>query len=93
MTEPEDKALDAALARLLAPEADDTAPLSRAVRTRIAERSPPSRTPLFEVVALPLPATGLMLGALLLAAALGYAAMPGALEETLLLQLMFGTGG
>jgi hypothetical protein len=93
MTTDDDTILEAALARVLGPDAEDTAPLSRAVLTRIADQGNPARRPLAEVLAMPLPATGLMLGALLLAGALGYALLPGDLEEIMLLQALLGAGG
>ena len=97
MTDDDDR-LEAALARALGKGADDTAPLSRAVLTRIAADSVPPRLPLAEVLALPGPATGrflggLLLGGLLLAGALGYALGPGEVEEMLLLQVLIGLGG
>ena len=107
MTDDDDR-LEAALARALGKGADDTAPLSRAVLTRIAADSVPPRLPLAEVLALPGPATGLLLGGLLLggpflgglflgglllAGALGYALVPGEVEEMLLLQVLIGLGG
>ncbi len=102
MTDDDDR-LEAALARALGKGADDTAPLSQAVLTRIAADSVPPRLPLAEVLALPGPATGLLLGGLflgglflgglLLAGALGYALVPGEVEEMLLLQVLIGLGG
>jgi hypothetical protein len=92
MTTPEDDRLDAALARALGPDADDTAPLSRAVLSRLAERPAPGRAPLAEVLADPRPVAGLMLGALLLAGALGYALLPADLEEAAALILILGPG-
>lgn len=102
MTDDDDR-LEAALARALGKGADDTAPLSQAVLTRIAADSVPPRLPLAEVLALPGPATGLFLGGLLLgglflgglllAGALGYALVPGEVEEMLLLQVLIGLGG
>lgn len=89
----DDTAIDAALAQALGPEADDTAPLSRAVLTRIAAETAPARPPLAEVLVQPAPATGLLLGGLLLAGALGYALLPGEVEEMLLLQALIGLGG
>lgn len=90
MTDLDDKELDAALARVLGPEAGDTAPLSRAVLTRIAEQSQRRPASLAEVLALPLPASGLMLAALILFGAIGYSLLPGEVEETLLLQFLIG---
>ena len=92
MTDDDDR-LEAALARALGKGADDTAPLSQAVLTRIAADSVPPRLPLAEVLALPGPAAGLLLGGLLLAGALGYALLPGEVEEILLLQSLVGLGG
>ena len=90
--------LEAALARALGKGADDTAPLSQAVLTRIAADSVPPRLPLAEVLALPGPATGLLLGGLflgglLLAGSLGSALVPGDAGEMLLLQVLIGLGG
>jgi hypothetical protein len=93
MTDADDDALDAALAQALGPRADDTAPLSRAVLTRIAAETTPTRPPLAEVLAQPAPAAGLLLGGLLLAGALGYALLPGEVEDVLLLQALIGLGG
>jgi hypothetical protein len=92
MTTSDDKALEAALARVLGPEAEDTAPLSRAVLTRIAGQAPPRRAHLAEVLTMPLPATGLVLGLLLIAGALGYAVSSGIAEETMLMQILIGAG-
>jgi hypothetical protein len=92
MTKIDDDALDAALARALGPEAEDTAPLSRAVLSRIAGQEATQSLPLAEALAMPLPATGLMLAALLLAGATGYALVPKDLEELLLLQVLLGAG-
>ena len=93
----DDDALDAALARALGRAlgsgADDTAPLSRAVLTRIAADATPARPPLAEVLVQPAPAAGLLLGGLLLAGALGYALLPGEVEDILLLQALIGLGG
>jgi hypothetical protein len=93
MIDKDDAALDAALAQALGPRADDTAPLSRAVLSRIAMETAPPRPPLSEVLAQPAPATGLLLGGLLLAGALGYALLPGEVEDLLLLQALIGLGG
>lgn len=92
MTTADDKALEAALARVLGPDANATAPLSRAVLTRIADQGTPRRAPLAEVLAMPLPAAGLMFGALLLAGALGYSLLLGEVEETMLIHILVGAG-
>jgi hypothetical protein len=88
----EDAALEAALARALGPGAGDTAPLSRAVLTRLAARPAPRRQLLAEVLADPRPAAGLMLAALLVAGAVGYALLPAELEELALLMALVGPG-
>lgn len=92
MTTKDDDALDAVLAEALGPEAGDTAMLSRAVLTRLAEEGAMRRAPLSDVLAMPLPATGLMLGTLLLAGAMGYALVPGDVEEWMLMQVLIGAG-
>jgi hypothetical protein len=89
----DDDRLEAALAQALGPEADDTAPLSRAVLTRIVQDTTPTRPPLAEVLVQPAPAAGLLLGGLLLVGALGYALLPNEVEEMLLLQALIGLGG
>ena len=91
MTRQDDAALDTALANALGTE--DTAPLSRAVLTRLAEPSAPRHAGLADVLVLPVPATGLLLGALLLAGAVGYAIPSGEVEEILMLQILLGVGG
>jgi hypothetical protein len=90
MTTSEDDRLDSALAQALGPKAEDTAPLSRAVLSRLAEPSSPSR--LGEVLADPRPVAGLLMGALLLAAASGYALLPATLEEMAALVMILGPG-
>ena len=92
MTPEDDDLLDARLAQGLGPTADDTAALSRAVLTRLAAPDPLRRAPLAEVLAAPLPATGLMLGLLILAAALGYALAPIDLDEVTALVQLLGPG-
>lgn len=88
-----DAALEAALADALGPEAGDTAPLSRAVLSRMVTQGEAGRRlPLGEVLSQPLSATALMLGALLLAGMLGYALLPGEVEDAVLLQLLIGAG-
>jgi hypothetical protein len=89
----DDDRLEAALAQVLGPGADDTAPLSRAVLTRIVQDTTPARPPLAEVLVQPATATGLLLGGLLLVGALGYALLPNEVEEMLLLQALIGLGG
>jgi hypothetical protein len=88
----DDAALDRALAEALGPAAEDTAPLSRAVLGRMAAAAAPRRAPLAEVLADPRPAGALMLGALFLVGALGYAIVPGDLEEAVLMQVLVGSG-
>jgi hypothetical protein len=92
MTDADDTQLEAALARALGPGAEDTAPLSRAVLTRIAEADRPARPALAEVLVQPGPALGLVAGLLLLAGALGYALLAGLAEEAILLQALIGAG-
>lgn len=89
-TTPDDDRLDAALARALGPEAADTAQLSRAVLSRMVAPDQTRGGVLAEVLTDPRPIGALLLGALVLAGALGYAAVPGALEEALLLQSLIG---
>ena len=91
MTHEEDAKLEAALAKALGPDAEDTAPLSRAVLSRLAEESN-RRAPLAEVLTAPGPAAGLMLGALLLAGAFGYALVSPDLQEAMTLYLLIGQG-
>lgn len=92
MTAENDDLLDARLAQTLGPEADDTAALSRAVLTRLAAPDAPRRAPLAEVLAAPLPATGLMFGLLILAVAFGYGAAPIELDEVTALIQLLGPG-
>jgi hypothetical protein len=89
----DDDRLEATLAQALGPEADDTAPLSRTVLTRIVQDTTPTRPPLAEVLVQPATATGLLLGGLLLVGAVGYALLPDEVEEMLLLQALIGLGG
>jgi hypothetical protein len=92
MTRTDDDALEARLAKALGPAADDTAPLSRAVLNRLAGPAAPAPSGLSEVLADPLPATGLMLGLLLLAGGLGYALFPLDLDEVTALMQLLGPG-
>lgn len=92
MTPEDDDHLDARLAQTLGPKADDTAALSRAVLTRLAGPEAPRRAPLSEVLVAPLPATGLMFGLLLLAAALGYGIAPDDFDEVTALVQLLGLG-
>jgi hypothetical protein len=89
---PSDAALEASLARALGPDAEDTAPLSRAVLNRMVEQPRPARLALAEVLADPRPVGGLFLGALLLAGALGYAMVPADLEEVFALTTILRQG-
>jgi hypothetical protein len=82
-TENHDATLDAALAQALGTDAQDTALLSRAVLTRLAEDRHPPRPALAEVLTDPLPATGLMLAALLMAGLAGYALVPASLQDAM----------
>jgi len=92
MTPVDDDLLDARLAQTLGPDADDTAALSRAVLTRLAAPEATRRAPLAEVLAAPLPATGLMFGLLVLAVALGYGVAPVDLDEVTALVQILGLG-
>jgi hypothetical protein len=92
MTPTEDDAMDARLARALGPDADDTAPLSRAVLNRLAEPVGPRHLQLAEVLAEPLPAAGAMLGLLIVAGFLGYALTPVELDEVTALVQLLGPG-
>ena len=92
MTQQDDDAMDAALARALAAGAEDTAPLSRAVLTRMAEPSSPMRPPLSDVLVQPLPAAGLLLGLLGLAALLGYLTGPAVPDEITAIAELLGLG-
>jgi hypothetical protein len=87
-----DAALEANLAQALGPEADDTAPLSRAVLSRMTETATSPRQPLSEVLADPLPVAGLLLGSLLLAGALGYALVPRDIGDAIVLYDLIGRG-
>jgi hypothetical protein len=92
MTHQDDDALDAALARALNRTADDTAPLSRAVMTRLAEPTPGRRFVLGEVLVQPLPAAGVLLGLLGFGAALGYAFGPTGPDEIAAIAELLGLG-
>jgi anti-sigma factor RsiW len=92
MTQQDDDALDAALARALDAGAEDTAPLSRAVLTRLAKPSAPVRTSLSDVLVQPLPAAGLLFGLLGLAAMLGYLTGPAAPDEITAISELLGLG-
>lgn len=92
MTQQDDDAFDAALARALNGRAEDTAPLSRAVMTRLAEPTTGRRVVPGEVLAQPLPAAGLLLGLLGLAAAVGYAMGPAAPDEVAAIAELLGLG-
>jgi hypothetical protein len=81
MTQSDDEAMDVALARALNPGAEDVAPLSRAVLTRLAEPAAPQRLPVAEVLVQPLTATSLLIGLLGLAAILGYSVGPATPDE------------
>ena len=87
-----DDALEARLARALGPDADDTAPLSQTVLNRLARPDTTGRTSVAEVLAEPLPASGLLLGLLLLAGGLGYALSPLELDEVSALMQLIGPG-
>ena len=90
--ERQDSDLEAALARALGTDADDTAPLSRAVLSRMVAPEKRHRPALTEVLTAPVPAAGLMLGALLIAGALGYALVPGEVQDLMALQGFIGEG-
>ncbi|MFM7333950.1 MAG: hypothetical protein ACKO1H_05985 [Tabrizicola sp.] len=92
MTQADDDAMDKALADALGPGAEDVAPLSRAVLTRLAEHSAPRTLPLAEVLVQPVPAASLLLGLLGLAAVLGYAAVPAAPDEITVILELLGLG-
>lgn len=92
MTHMDDDAMDAALARALDAGADDIAPLSQAVLTRLAEQPGPVRAPLSDVLVQPAPAVGLLLGLLGLAATLGYLAGPAAPDEVTAIAELIGLG-
>ena len=92
MTKPDDDAMDAALARALDAGAEDIAPLSRAVLTRLVEPSKPDRLPLSEVLVQPLPVAALFLFVLGLAALSGYLAAPVAPDEISVIADLLGLG-
>jgi hypothetical protein len=85
----DDQAFDRGLAALMAQDPVETAPLSRAVLSRLAQDSVP-RPAYGEVLALPVP-LGLAFGGLLvLAGAAGYAALPLVTGEELPLLMVLG---
>lgn len=86
----DDDAFDRELAAMLAPPQADTAELSRAVLSRIAEQSGPARPPLAEVLTTPAPLGLGFAAALLSVAALGYAIVPVADDPLALLMLIGG---
>jgi hypothetical protein len=88
----QDSGLEAALSKALGADADDTAPLSRAVLSRMVATEKGRWPDLAEVLTAPLPAAGLMLGALLIAGALGYALVPGEVQDLMALQVFIGQG-
>ena len=88
----QDAELEAALATALGAGADDTAPLSRAVLSRMVTDERRHWPALAEVLTAPVPAAGLMLGALLIAGALGYALVPGEVQDLMALQVFIGQG-
>jgi hypothetical protein len=92
MTQLDDDALDASLARALGTGAEDTAPLSRAVLTRLAEPDMPVRSSVTDVLVQPLPATSLLLGLLGLAVLLGYVTGPAAPDEITAIAELLGMG-
>jgi hypothetical protein len=92
MTQQDDDAMDLALARALDAGAEDTATLSRAVLTRLAEPSTPVRTPFADVLVQPIPAAGVLLGLLGLAALLGYLTGPAAPDEITTIAELLGLG-
>ena len=87
-----DARLESALATALGPGADDTAPLSRAVLSRISQDTVTSRPPLSEVLVAPLPLTGAFLAALLLAGAIGHIFVSSDLTEAMTMISIFGSG-
>jgi len=91
MTQNDDD-LDASLAHALGPEADDTAPLSRAVLNRLSETRTRPRLELGEVLVAPIPAAGLMVGLLALTVALSYALTPVDLDEVSALAHLLAAG-
>jgi hypothetical protein len=95
MNEPDpisDTRLEAALATALGPGADDTAPLSLAVLSRIALETTPRRPPLSEVLVAPLPLTGAFLATLLLAVAIGHIFVSSDMTEAMTMISIFGSG-
>lgn len=92
MTQTDDDAMDKALAKALGPEAEDVAPLSRAVLTQLAEPSPTRTSQLAEVLVQPFPAATLFVGLLGLAAILGYVAGPAAPDEITAIAELLGLG-
>ncbi len=95
MTNPEpmsDARLEAALAKALGPGADDTAPLSRAVLSRMALDTASPRTQLTEVLVTHLPLTGLFLAALLFAGAIGHIFVSSDLTEAMTIISLIGSG-
>ncbi len=88
----QDAKLEAALAKALGADADDTAPLSRAVLSRMVAIEKRRWPDLAEVLTAPLPVAGLMLGTLLIAGALGYALVPGEVQDLMALQVFIGQG-
>jgi hypothetical protein len=92
MTHQDDDAMDAALARALGPMAEDTAPLSRTVMTRLAEPTVTRPAALAEVLVQPLPAASLFLGLFGLAALLGYTLGPSGPDEIAAIAEILGLG-
>lgn len=92
MTQTDDDALELAIARALDAGADDVAPLSRAVLTRLAEPSVTRQSQLTEVLVRPLPAAGFLFALLGLAAILGYAVGPAAPDEITAIAELLGLG-
>ena len=72
----DDDSFDRALAEMLAPKQTDTAEMSRAVLSRIAQHSAPTHPPLSEVITAPVPLGAGFAALLLSAMGLGYALMP-----------------
>ena len=92
MTQSDDDAMDRALAQALDPGAEDVAPLSRAVLTRLAEPSAAGASHLAEVLVQPVPAASLLIGLLGLAAILGYVIGPTAPDEITAIAELLGLG-
>lgn len=92
MIEQDDDAMDEALANALDPSADDTSPLSRAVLSRLVEPAAPIRAPLADVLVQPLPAVGLLLGLLGVAALVGYLSGPGTPDDITTVVELLGLG-